>query len=106
MAVLAGMSFFLAGCKKSEKEEEVEVAVQSARAQKTAIARMVTAEGVVFPLVQSAVTPKISAPVRKFYIARGATVHQGQLLAVPGENGLAAGAHGHRGAFQQAAVSE
>lgn len=102
MAALAGMSFFLAGCKKSEKEEEVEVAVQSARAQKTAIARMVTAEGVVFPLVQSAVTPKISAPVRKFYIARGAAVHQGQLLAVLENSDLAAAAMDNRGAFEQA----
>src|SRR5258708_18743276 len=102
MAALAGIGFLLAGCKKSDKEEEVEVTVQSARAQKTAIARMVTAEGVVFPLVQSAVTPKISAPVRKFYIARGATVHQGQLLAGLENNQLPAAALADPRAFEQA----
>src|SRR5579864_9174951 len=101
-AALAGLAFLPAGCSKGEKEPEVEVTVQSARAQKTEIARVVSAEAVVFPLAQSAITPKISAPVRKFYVMRGATVRQGQLLAVLENSDLSAAVIDNKGAFEQA----
>ena len=71
------MSALFAGCKKGESEEKPEVAVQAAPARKGDIARVVNAEAVVFPLQQSAITPKINAPVKKFYVVRGQKVTPG-----------------------------
>ena len=93
---------FLAGCKKDEGEEKPEVSVQAAPARKGDIARVVNAEAVVFPLQQSAITPKISAPVKRFYVIRGQKVSQGQLLAVLENRDLEAAATDNRGAYDQA----
>jgi HlyD family secretion protein len=91
-----------AGCKKGESEEKPEVPVQAAPARKGDIARLVNAEAVVFPLQQSAITPKINAPVKKFYVVRGQKVTQGQLLAELENRDLAAAATDNRGAYDQA----
>jgi len=56
----------------------------------------------VFPLQQSAITPKINAPVKKFYVVRGQKVSQGQLLAVLENRDLQAAATDNRGAYDQA----
>ena len=100
--MLAGLALALTGCRKDEKEAETAVTVQSAKAQKTEIARIVSAEGVVFPVAQAVVTPKISAPVRKFYVNRGAAVRRGQLLAVLENRDLSAAAMDNKGALDQA----
>ena len=92
----------VAGCKKGESEEKPEVSVQAAPARKGDIARVVNAEAVVFPLQQSAITPKINAPVKKFYVVRGQKVTQGQLLAELENRDLAAAATDNRGAYDQA----
>jgi HlyD family secretion protein len=91
-----------AGCKKGESGEKPEVSVQAAPARKGDIARVVNAEAVVFPLQQSAITPKINAPVKKFYVVRGQKVTQGQLLAELENRDLAAAATDNRGAYDQA----
>jgi HlyD family secretion protein len=92
----------LAGCKKGESEEKPEVSVQAAPARKGDISRVVNAEAVVFPLQQSAITPKISAPVKKFFVVRGQKVAQGQLLAELENRDLQAAATDNRGAYDQA----
>jgi RND family efflux transporter MFP subunit len=89
------------GC-KSEKEEPPVVTVQAAAAQNADISRVVSAEGVVFPIAQSAITPKINAPVRKFLVTRGQKVRQGQLLAELENRDLSAAAMDNRGAYEQA----
>jgi multidrug efflux pump subunit AcrA (membrane-fusion protein) len=63
---------------------------------------VVKAEAVLYPLNQSAIVPKISAPVRKFYVNRGSKVHRGQLLAVLENRDLAAAAVENQGAYEQA----
>ena len=74
---LSGMS----GCKKAEdKAPEVEVSVQAAKPEVGAISEQITSDAVLAPLAQAALTPKISAPVKKFYVQRGAHVKAGQLL--------------------------
>jgi multidrug efflux pump subunit AcrA (membrane-fusion protein) len=45
------------------------------------ISQKVMADALLFPLQQAAIVPKISAPVRRFYVDRGARVRAGQLLA-------------------------
>jgi multidrug efflux pump subunit AcrA (membrane-fusion protein) len=91
-----------AGCGKSDKEEGAIVSVQAAPAQKSEISRVVAAEAIIFPIAQSAITPKINAPVRKFLVTRGQKVHKGQLLAVLENRDLAAVAMDNRGAYDQA----
>jgi HlyD family secretion protein len=85
-----------------EKEEEAAVPVKAVTVQKTAIQRVIAADAVLFPLQQAALVPKITAPVKTFYVNRGARVHKGQLLAVLENRDLAAAQEENKGAFEQA----
>jgi multidrug efflux pump subunit AcrA (membrane-fusion protein) len=78
------------------------VSVQVAPAVRKNVQQVVKAEAVLYPLNQSAIVPKISAPVRKFYVNRGSKVHRGQLLAVLENRDLAAAAVENQGAYEQA----
>jgi HlyD family secretion protein len=89
------------GC-RGDKEEPPVVSVQAATAEKGEISRVVSAEAVIFPIAQSAVTPKINAPVKRFLVTRGQRVRQGQLLAELENRDLAAVAMDNQGAFAQA----
>jgi multidrug efflux pump subunit AcrA (membrane-fusion protein) len=100
-AALAVLPLIVPGCSKA-KPEEPAVAVQVVGVEKTTIQRTVKAEGVLFPLQQAAITPKISAPVKAFHIKRGSRVHQGQLLAVLENRDLAAAAQDTKGAYDTA----
>ena len=44
-------------------------------------AEHILADAILAPLAQAAIAPKISAPVKKFYVQRGAKVKEGELLA-------------------------
>src|SRR5579883_373487 len=72
----------LTACSKEPAEKEPTVTVQVATAAKKTLHQTVTAQAILFPRQQAAITPKISAPVRKFLVNRGSAVHAGQLLAV------------------------
>ena len=76
--------------------------MQVVTVQKETIQRTVTAEAILFPLQQAAITPKISAPVKAFYIKRGSRVRKGQLLAVLENSDLAAAAQENKGSYDQA----
>lgn len=95
------MGTFSVGCSK-EKTEEAAVAVTAASVQKATVQHVVTADAVLFPLQQAAIVPKISAPVKQFYVNRGSKVHKGQLLAVLENSDLAAAREENKGTFQQA----
>ncbi len=97
-AVLA----ILAGCSGSAKETEAAVPVQIVQVEKTTLQQKVTADAVLFPIAQSAIVPKISAPVQRFLVNRGSHVRQGQLLAVLENRDLAAAAQENKGAYDQA----
>src|SRR5437870_2811665 len=74
----------LASCaaKKAEKaDEEHVVTVDVAPVLSSSISLKVTADALLYPLQQAAIVPKISAPIKKFYVDRGARVREGQLLA-------------------------
>lgn len=100
--VLGAGLLFLSACSKGPAEKEPVVPVQVALVEKTTIQHTVVAEAVLFPLAQSAIVPKISAPVKTFLVKRGSRVHQGQLLAVLEHQDLAAAAQDTRGAYDQA----
>src|SRR5579872_6796487 len=96
----------LAGCgKKEEKEAEAVVPVQVTAVRKDTIRRIVTADAVLYPQNQASVTPKISAPVKKFYINRGDHVKEGQLLATLENRDLSAAARESKGLYEQAAAN-
>jgi HlyD family secretion protein len=98
----AAVCLAIAGCGKGDKEEAPEVSVQAAPAIQADISRVVTTEAIIFPVAQSAITPKINAPVRKFYVVRGQKVRQGQLLATLENRDLSAAALDNKGAYEQA----
>jgi len=93
------------GCSGEEKPPEPVVNVQAAAAQQKTIQRTVTSEAVLFALHQAAIVPKITAPVRKFYVNRGNHVRAGQLLAVLENRDLSAGAVQSKGEYEQAEAS-
>ena len=93
------------GCSKEPAEKEAIVSVQTAVARETTIKRIVTADAILFPLHQAALTPKISAPVREFHIQRGSPVRRGQLLAVLENRDLAAAETENKGIYEQAQAS-
>src|SRR5215469_6317561 len=100
LALVAGI--YLWTRSKGEKPEAPEVSVQAAPAQKGDISRVVSAEAIIFPIEQSAITPKINAPVKRFLVDRGQKVRQGQLLAELENRDLSAAAKDNQGAYDQA----
>ncbi|HEY7402385.1 MAG TPA: efflux RND transporter periplasmic adaptor subunit [Candidatus Angelobacter sp.] len=93
------------GCSKEAQEQKPEVAVQVAAARQGEISRVVNTEAVLFPIAQSVITPKITAPVKKFYVNRGEKVRQGQLLAELENRDLSAATMDNKGALDQAEAS-
>jgi len=101
-ACVAAMLFcFAAGCKK-EAVPETEVTVQAEHPEQGAIAELVVADAVLTPVAQAAIEPKVTAPVKKFYVQRGAHVKAGELLATLENNDLAAAAMDSKGAYMAA----
>lgn len=93
---------FSVGCKKEEGEVKPVVTVQAAVVQKIAMVQTVESEATLYPINQAAITPKVSAPVRRFYVNRGSRVREGQLLAVLENSDLSAAAVENRGGLEQA----
>ncbi|MDE3148243.1 MAG: efflux RND transporter periplasmic adaptor subunit [Acidobacteriota bacterium] len=100
-AALALPLAFLPGCKKEAVPETV-VTVQAEHPEQGPIAEHITADAVLSPIAQAAIEPKISAPVKKFYVQRGSRVKAGQLLAVLENKDLAAAALDNEGAYEAA----
>jgi HlyD family secretion protein len=96
------MALTLTGCHQDVREKEPEVPVQVVAVQKTTLQHTVTAEGILFPLQQAAITPKTSAPVKAFYVKRGDSVRKGDLVATLGNRDLAAAAQDTEGTYEQA----
>jgi multidrug efflux pump subunit AcrA (membrane-fusion protein) len=76
--------------------------VQVTAVSQATIRRIVHGDGALFPRDQASLMPKITAPVRKFYVNRGDHVKQGQLLAVLENRDLIDAAAESKGAVDQA----
>jgi len=96
------LAAMLSGCSKEEKPKEPVVEVQAATVRQGEIQQIITAEAVLYPLHQAAITPKVTAPVKKFYVNRGERVKEGQLLATLENRDLEAATIDNRGAYEQA----
>jgi len=96
----------LAACsaKQEEKKEQEEhvVTVDVAPVLSSPISLKVTTDALLYPLQQAAIVPKISAPVKKFYVDRGSHVKAGQLLAELENRDLAGAVSENQASFAQA----
>jgi multidrug efflux pump subunit AcrA (membrane-fusion protein) len=101
-AVLLVALGVMTACSGEAKDTEQPVPVEIVSVEKATVQQKITADAVVFPIAQSALVPKISAPVKKFLVNRGSRVRSGQLLAVLENRDLAAAAQDSRGAYDQA----
>jgi RND family efflux transporter MFP subunit len=100
--LLFASALTLTSCSKKEANSEPVVTVQVAIAERAEIQQIIRGEAVLFPRNQAAITPKVVAPVKTFYVNRGSRVHKGELLAVLENRDLAGAAVDNRGAYQQA----
>jgi HlyD family secretion protein len=90
--------------KQNEKKEEGEhiVTVDVAPVLSSPISLKVTTDALLYPIQPAAIVPKMSAPVKKFYVDRGAHVKAGQLLAELENRDLAAAVSENQASFEQA----
>src|SRR5215472_5691072 len=97
-SAIAAALFCLPGCKK-ESTPPVEVTVQAEHPEQGVISENVIVDAILAPLAQAAIEPKITAPVRKFFVQRGSKVKEGELLAVLENADLAAAALDNKGSY-------
>ncbi len=104
LAGLLGASLLLPlGCKKADDTTPTpEVYVQAAHPEQGSIADQVSADAMLTPLAQAAISPKVTAPVKKFYVQRGVRVHAGELLAMLENKDLAAAELDNKGSYTAA----
>ncbi|MCU1237965.1 MAG: efflux transporter, family, subunit [Candidatus Solibacter sp.] len=93
---------FTACSKKEEPVAEAPAGVQVTAVTQDTVHRIVAGDGVLFPLNQASVVPKIAAPVQRFLVQRGDHVKQGQLLAVLENRDLTAAQGESRAQLEQA----
>jgi RND family efflux transporter MFP subunit len=91
------------GCKKAEVSAPTpEVYVQAAHPEQGSISDQIAADATLAPLAQAAVSSKVTAPVKRFYVQRGSRVRAGQLLATLENSDLAAAALDNKGTYTAA----
>jgi multidrug efflux pump subunit AcrA (membrane-fusion protein) len=76
--------------------------VQAAHPERGDISEQIAADATLAPLAQAAISPKVTAPVRKFYVQRGSHVRAGQLLAILENSDLKAAALDNKGVYTAA----
>jgi HlyD family secretion protein len=98
------LSLVLNGCKK-EAEVQAEVTVQAEQPEHGEMSEKIMADAVLAPIAQAAIEPKITAPVKKFYVERGQRVKAGELLVELENADLTAAALDNRGGYEAAQAS-
>jgi HlyD family secretion protein len=91
--------------RKSETEAAPVVTVDVAPVLLSPIQRTIRTQGVLYPLQQAAIAPKITAPIKKNHVQRGARVRAGQLLLELESRDLAGAATESRAALDLAAAT-
>lgn len=93
----------VASCgRKKEEEATPVVTVDVAPVLLSQIQRTVRADGLLYPRQQAAIVPKVTAPIKKAYVQRGARVRAGQLLLELENADLAGAAAENRAAYDLA----
>ena len=96
------LSLCLAACKSSSDTASPAVNVEATTAKVQTISEHIRTDAVLYPLAQAAIAPRISSPVKRFLVQRGAHVKAGQLLAELENKDLAAASMDNRGGYDQA----
>lgn len=103
LTLIAACVLATSGCSKKEEEPAAEVApVRVTSVTQQNIRRLVTGDGVLYPIDQASVVPNISKAVQKFMVNRGDHVKAGQLLAVLEHADLTAAVNNAKGQLDQA----
>jgi HlyD family secretion protein len=103
VAGLLLLALLFPGCKRTGDTEPAPlVTVQAERPEVGTISEHIMADATLSPLAQAAISPKITAPVRAFYVQRGSKVKAGQLLAILENRDLTAQALDNRGQYNAA----
>jgi multidrug efflux pump subunit AcrA (membrane-fusion protein) len=103
LACAAALLLLPAGCKKGDEETPtLEVTVQVAHPEQGSISEQIAADGVLSPLAEAAISPKVTSPVKKFYVQRATRVHAGELLATLESSDLAAAETDNKGSYAAA----
>ena len=100
--IAGGLATGITACSSKDKEEQPEVTVQVAQAERGTVEQVIRTEAILFSRDQAALTPKIASPVRTFYVNRGSKVHRGQVLAVLENRDLSASVMDTQGNYEQA----
>jgi HlyD family secretion protein len=95
-------SLLFAACSKHEEEEAPVVTVDVAPVLSSEIQRTIRVQGLVYPLQQAAIVPKITAPIKKVSVQKGDKVKAGQLLLELENGDLAGAAHEAEAAYAAA----
>lgn len=91
------------GCKKPvDDTPQAIVPVEAQRPDRGEISEHILADATLSPLAQAAISSKITAPVRTFYVQRGSQVRAGQLLATLENRDLSAQALDSQGQYTAA----
>jgi multidrug efflux pump subunit AcrA (membrane-fusion protein) len=102
IAIAGALAFIsMGGCRKAAAPE-TQVTVQAAHPEQGPISEQVKADAILAPAAQAAIAAKFSAPVKKFYVERGARVKAGELLVTLENNDLAAAAMDNKGSYEAA----
>jgi multidrug efflux pump subunit AcrA (membrane-fusion protein) len=101
-----GAGLLLCGCAaKQETEVGSVVTVDVAPVVNAQIQRIVRADALLYPVQQAAIASKISAPIRRFHVERGAHVRGGQLLVELESQDLMGAARESQAAYELAEAS-
>lgn len=100
--LLCAAAIFFAGCNHQQAEPAPLVYVDAVHPKVGTISEQITADATLAPLAQAAILPKVTAPIRKFYVERGSHVRAGQLLVTLDNSDLAAAALDSKGAYAAA----
>ena len=102
-ALLLVGAMMATGCKaKVDAVPKPEVYVQVVHPEQGTIVEQIQVDATLAPLAQAAISPKVSAPVKRFYVQRGARVKAGQMLAVLENSDLSAAVVDNKGTYTAA----
>src|SRR4051812_26377753 len=100
--LLALLATIACGGKKEEEDAAPVVTVDVAPVLLSKIQRTIRADGLLYPRTQAAIIPKVTAPVKRNAVQRGARVRAGQLLVELENQDLAGAAVESRATLNQA----
>lgn len=103
LLLCGGTLLSIVGCKKADDTAvNTVVIVQVVHPEIGSITESIDADATLAPVAQAAILPKVTAPVRKFYVQRGSSVKAGELVATLENEDLAAAALDNKGAYDAA----